>query len=342
MSSKYENLLESGSKNVVQSMYDNFLQSNADFRDKAGFGMTVIRESIGECCEWCSDLVGVYDYDSRPADVYARHKNCNCIVVTRTAFGTGYQDAWSRKTYDSYREARVARAEEIADEIEKDKKASEERKRLADKIRQALSEQNALSKSWLNRSRQYKTLEELKLHSSSDILLKESYSDLVQYFEKYNIQVIGFEGKTLEDVKITFAGFDDFIKEFPEAANRIKTIEYNSQLRHYGRMDSNGKCQIGPRGVGDYGTGIHEAAHAFDYELSKFGTNSFSDKIVKTARMNLGLKESSKTYSDLVTRTTGLIGERRSEEIFAYSMETEMGGLSNILTKEIFSLTKKR
>lgn len=112
MASKYENLLESGSGNVVQSFFDNFLKSNADFRSKAGLKMTVIRESIGVCCDWCQGLVGTYDYDSRPSDIYARHKNCNCIVVTKTERGT-YQDAWSRKEYESQRDARIARIDQI-------------------------------------------------------------------------------------------------------------------------------------------------------------------------------------------------------------------------------------
>ena len=115
MGNKYENFLESGSGNVIQSFFDNFLQSNADFRSKAGFRMTVIRESIGVCCDWCSDLAGTYDYDNRPSDIYARHKNCNCIVITKTERGT-YQDAWSRVEYDTEREARIAREQEILEE----------------------------------------------------------------------------------------------------------------------------------------------------------------------------------------------------------------------------------
>lgn len=131
MGSKYENLLESGSGNVVQSFFDNYLKSNADFRNSAGFRMTVIRESVGVCCAWCQDLVGVYDYDNRPADVYARHKNCNCVVMTKTERGT-YQDAWSKKEFDSYRDARIERAEKIIEELEADMKltAAERLKRV--------------------------------------------------------------------------------------------------------------------------------------------------------------------------------------------------------------------
>ena len=48
-------------------------------------------------------------------DIYARRKNCTCIVMTKTERGT-YQDAWSRKEYDTEREARIAREQEILEQ----------------------------------------------------------------------------------------------------------------------------------------------------------------------------------------------------------------------------------
>lgn len=115
MGTKYENLLEDGSGNFIQSCFDNFEKSQAEFRHKAGFRMTVYRESVGVCCAWCQGLVGVWDYDNRPSNVYERHKNCTCIVYTKTERGT-YQDAWSRKEYDNQRDARIAREKEILNE----------------------------------------------------------------------------------------------------------------------------------------------------------------------------------------------------------------------------------
>ena len=135
MGTKYENLLEDGAGNIIQSFFDNFEKSQAEFRNKAGFRMTVIRESIGVCCAWCQDLVGTYDYDSRPSDIYARHKNCSCIVVTKTERGT-YQDAWSRKEYNSQREARIAREKEIIKEIEKQNISPKDRMERIEKIMQ--------------------------------------------------------------------------------------------------------------------------------------------------------------------------------------------------------------
>ena len=136
MDSKYANLLDSGSGNVVQSFFDNYLKSNADFRNSAGFRMTVIRESVGACCAWCQDLVGVYDYDNRPSDVYARHQNCTCVVMTKTERGT-YQDAWSKKEYGEYRDARIERAEEIIKELEASKLTAAERLKRVEAVKAA-------------------------------------------------------------------------------------------------------------------------------------------------------------------------------------------------------------
>lgn len=110
-------LMDSGTRNIVQSANDEYCKKNAEFRAKAGLEVLIIRESLGECCSWCSDLEGVYTYDTAPDDVYARHRDCNCVVSTRTKKGS-FQDAWSKKEYKSYRENRIARAEELEKEKE--------------------------------------------------------------------------------------------------------------------------------------------------------------------------------------------------------------------------------
>lgn len=108
-------LLESGVQNIVQSSNDEFCRKNAEFRAKAGLEVVIIRESLGKCCSWCSELEGTYTYDTAPDDVYARHRGCRCVVSTKTKKGT-YQDAWSKKHYNSYRENRIAREKEIISE----------------------------------------------------------------------------------------------------------------------------------------------------------------------------------------------------------------------------------
>lgn len=120
---KYERLTEAGIENVVRSFFDEYEKENAEFRSQSGLAVEVIREEVGDCCDWCADIVGNYDYWDAPKEVWQRHEHCRCMVITRTSKGT-YQDAWSRKEYQSEREARIAREEEI----EKESISGEERK----------------------------------------------------------------------------------------------------------------------------------------------------------------------------------------------------------------------
>lgn len=120
MSNKARNLLSAGTVNVIQSFFDNFLQSNAEMRASAGFKTTITRRAIGKCCDWCSGLCGTFDIDKAPADIYRRHENCTCMVTVHSE--KGYTDAWSKKTYKTKQEARKARAKEIEAEQEKSTK----------------------------------------------------------------------------------------------------------------------------------------------------------------------------------------------------------------------------
>lgn len=110
-----EDLAEASIENLAQHFFDSYERENAAFRRSSGLKVIVIREELGDCCSWCADLAGVYEYGSEPKDVWARHANCRCMVVTKTERGT-YQDAWSRREFQTQREARIAREEEIAAE----------------------------------------------------------------------------------------------------------------------------------------------------------------------------------------------------------------------------------
>ena len=116
MNEKFVNFLESGIRNISQSFYDRFVEKNAKFRSEAGLKVTIVREALGECCSWCSDLEGVYSYDTAPDDIYARHRECNCVVSTKTEKGT-WQDAHSKREYDTFRENRIAIEKELDAQI---------------------------------------------------------------------------------------------------------------------------------------------------------------------------------------------------------------------------------
>lgn len=67
--------------NFTQSVVDDSVITNADFHKKAGLSPKIERISNGKCCEWCENLVGVYNYPVTNTDVYRRHDNCNCITT---------------------------------------------------------------------------------------------------------------------------------------------------------------------------------------------------------------------------------------------------------------------
>ena len=196
----------------------------------------------------------------------------------------------------------------------------------------------------LNKAVKINTIDELKKLSKSSIINIETYDDAVKYFkETHNVEIEGFEKKPLQDVKITLAGFDDIMRMYPAAAEKIKNISYNPKLRDYGKIDERGFVQIGPKGISDYGTGIHESIHAIDFQMSVYGTHSFSEEILKKARRELGFRKNSKEYQRLSFFLTGDVTEaKKDEELLAYSIETEIGGgKTNRLSSCIFKLFKE-
>ena len=82
--------------NISNSIIDNFVQKNAEFRANAGMTAKIIRTSSGHCCEWCNEIAGTYKYPDVPKDVYRRHDNCDCTV--EYVVGKIRQDVWTKKT----------------------------------------------------------------------------------------------------------------------------------------------------------------------------------------------------------------------------------------------------
>ena len=104
-------LLTSAVRTLPQAFYDDYTKVNAELRSNAGLKIKIIRESTGQCCDWCSDLEGTFEYGDAPDDIYARHRDCGCVVTVKTE--KGYTDVWSKKTYETQKAARIAKEEEI-------------------------------------------------------------------------------------------------------------------------------------------------------------------------------------------------------------------------------------
>lgn len=63
-----------------QSIIDDSIKANAEFQYEAGLSPRIERTSTGKCCDWCNEIVGIYEYPDVPKDVYRRHDFCRCKV----------------------------------------------------------------------------------------------------------------------------------------------------------------------------------------------------------------------------------------------------------------------
>ncbi len=97
--------------NFTQSVADETLEENAEFHAGAGLSPKIERIAEGNCCEWCAELEGEYDYDDKPSDIFRRHENCRCTVVFKPVKGK-VSDVHSKKQFETARDARIARSQE--------------------------------------------------------------------------------------------------------------------------------------------------------------------------------------------------------------------------------------
>lgn len=112
--SKFEELLQGPFENICMSALNDFIEAQVTFGERAGLSAQIIRYPIGKCCEWCEQLAGTYDAADAPPEIYARHDNCTCIVLYKSEKTGKYTDVWSKKEFNSEREARIAREHELS------------------------------------------------------------------------------------------------------------------------------------------------------------------------------------------------------------------------------------
>lgn len=82
--------------NFAQAVVSDTQKANMEWQSKAGLKPRIERRVVGKCCDWCSDLAGVYEYpDGVPEDIYRRHERCRCITEY---IGNGKkQNVWTKQ-----------------------------------------------------------------------------------------------------------------------------------------------------------------------------------------------------------------------------------------------------
>ena len=69
-----------GSETITKSYHDDFIETNAEFREDAGMKCYIIRMGT-DCCQWCSDVAGKYEMKDQPQGIFRRHDNCDCTII---------------------------------------------------------------------------------------------------------------------------------------------------------------------------------------------------------------------------------------------------------------------
>lgn len=87
-------ILQEPVKTFARSVVDDAILTNAEFHGKSGLAPKIIRKSSGNCCKWCTNLVGEYNYPNVPKDVYRRHNRCRCTVDY--VVGKRKQNVWTK------------------------------------------------------------------------------------------------------------------------------------------------------------------------------------------------------------------------------------------------------
>lgn len=114
-----ERFLHEPIENIAQAYFDDFVKENARKSAQVGLKTMVIRREVGKCCDWCHSLAGEYEYGEQPPDFFRRHDYCKCMVLFKSVKGK-YTDVWSKKEFETERDARIARIKELNSEKEKE------------------------------------------------------------------------------------------------------------------------------------------------------------------------------------------------------------------------------
>lgn len=132
-------ILDEPIKTFARSVVDDAIKTNAEFQWDSGLTPKIIRKSSGNCCEWCTNIVGKYEYPNVPQDVYRRHNRCKCsvdYVVGKYRKNVHNNNTGMRRyvkdEFDTYvlsKEARIERSKQMA-ATEKERKEADRKKRI--------------------------------------------------------------------------------------------------------------------------------------------------------------------------------------------------------------------
>lgn len=70
--------------NFLEGHVDDCVRENAEFQSEVGLTVYVQRIADADCCRWCSNRAGTYEYNQvqdKASEVWRRHLNCHCQII---------------------------------------------------------------------------------------------------------------------------------------------------------------------------------------------------------------------------------------------------------------------
>lgn len=120
--------------NFAQNVNAQTVHQNAEDNYRMGFSPKLHRKSSGNCCKWCSEKAGDYDYRPKmDRDVFRRHANCRCqILYDPDGTGKRLQDSHTKKwgTEKELRKQNQERLKKQEEEREKQLKGKKLEKKV--------------------------------------------------------------------------------------------------------------------------------------------------------------------------------------------------------------------
>lgn len=99
-------ILDEPVKNFSQSIVDDTARANMTFQSKAGLRPKVKRVVVGNCCDWCRQIEGTYEYKDAPHNIYQRHRYCRCRVEFYPGDGRR-QNAHTKEWVDPEKKSKI-------------------------------------------------------------------------------------------------------------------------------------------------------------------------------------------------------------------------------------------
>lgn len=112
--------------NFSQSIVDETINANVKLHHKLGLQPKIVRTSTGKCCDWCSEVVGIYRYpDEVPDEIYKRHRYCRCKVDYHPGDGK-IQNVHSKKWYDPEKDDKIKQRKILSEKESSNKNLNKE------------------------------------------------------------------------------------------------------------------------------------------------------------------------------------------------------------------------